>query len=389
MINEKYGREADIKPKYVGTLKDFKTLILFPLEDYLFKTKFNDKTTEINIPALGLNITTKESNKLDLHSLFEVPNIEIDSNGCLYNYQGEEAYVSPEFFAKCFIERTMEVWMSLVKLYEPKMKNKEKNKTKIGEDDNLNNKKTVLEHIDFIDVFNKLAAIKSLNQKNTQGLIGLIPNQDDRNRIINLRKIEIAASIQNCIEKAFDEIIKEFQYDFEPEYYIYKSEEYKKLEAEHFKLFRSGPFIESMEREYFDDNRPEYDYGTDEQRNDWRKRYEAFKIKATKEAWESFNNEIPEYVYPLDDIQIRVINFLKSKIISHVYNIKNHSNPLITPLGLDETTYFMHPNDKYNLERLSYIDTEDFDAYSYDEHYIGYTDYDEEAKNGIHRLYYH
>ena len=91
--------------------------------------------------------------------------------------------------------------------------------------------------------------------------------------------------------------------------------------------------------------------------------------------------------FKLPKIQKEVIIFLKKKIVSYDYTRYQgtYNNPLKTELGLDRTSYYAHPRDKYNPKRLYAMgyELEDLDEYNYDELYIygnfGEKGYDEQT----------
>lgn len=360
MKKNNFGRELEIKNEFGVTLDEYKDLMLFHLEDYLFQTKFNDKVTNINIPALGINFSTEQRYALDLHSLFDIPQISFDERGCIYNNGEEGAYISPEFFEKCFIERVSDVWTSLYKLYMPRILIDRKKQAKRAEldVDELGEGKKQLQHIDFVDAYNKLVALRRLNQDLTQGLIGLGPNFSTTNSIINLRKIEIAAQIQKNIEYVLGEFSKE---QYEEQSYDYsndsfcESQEFKKLEEEHNRLFRNGPFVDPLEPSEWETRGRTYDEGTDEERENWKKEYQRLKQEFEAKGLENIKSEISTKVFPLSVIQKRVLDYLKTQIYRYDYqrNQGAPGNPYINELGLDKTAYYAHPADKHMPERLN------------------------------------
>lgn len=373
-----FGKELEGNTNYGITLEDFKNLILYNLEDYLFETKFNDKVTNIDIPALGINLTTEKRYALDLRGYFNIPQFSFDTNGCLYNNGKEGAYVSPEFFGKCFIERTIDVWTSIAKLYSPRVKMDEQKDDSFGGGELGAPILKKLDHIDFVDIYNKLVGLKRLNHNLTQGLIGLLPELNDKNRILYLRKIEIAAQIQKDIEFVINEIREETYNEKAYEYSdedFYESDEYKNLEKEHNRLFRTGPFIAPIVEPEWQSKGRIYDEGTDEERENWRKQYESLKEEYRLKGMEKIKISISKQLFSLSEIQKRVIDYLKTKIYAFNYaKVKGApGNPLINELGLDVTSYYAHPADKYipsrTNNRLSSYDLFEADESDYDRIY--------------------
>lgn len=346
-MNKYFGRQFDIKPVYALTLDTFEDLILYTLEDYLFQTKFNKETTKINIPFAGISITQTKYFKLDLRTYFDIPQFSFDENGCLYKEGNEAAYVSPEFFAKCFIERSLEVWMALITLC--KFQVQEKALREQGEivTENLKGKK-VFAHLDFIDIYNSLIAIKDVNQISTEGLIGLPLDINDKNKATMLRKIELAAIVQKCLQASLKEI-KEYLFDYYQEEFnsFCQSDVYKKLEEEHDRLFRNGAFIEALEPTEW--NRMEtYDLGTDEERKQWQEDYQkakkTYEEKDKKDCMIKVNSE----VFSIEEIQRIILDYFKRQIIAYDYRrFAPSDNPYLTPLGLDRISYYAHPADKH------------------------------------------
>lgn len=388
-----FGRELEKKIEFGMKLGEFKDLILYTLEDYLFQTKFNDKVTNLNIPSLGIKYTVTERYALDLRGFFNIPQISFDGKGCIYNNGREGAYVSPEFFAKCFVERVFDVWTALSKLYLPKFLMEEETKSgKVNfdmpddvENDNnkekSNNETTKYSHMDFVETYNSLVNLKKINNALSQGLVGIVRDLNvDINTITFLRKLEFAAKFQKDVEFVLDKMIKE-QYeeelfDFSNEDF-YKSEEYKKLKKEHEKLFRIGPFIAPLEQEEWETKGKSYDYGTDEERENWKKRYEKLKSDFEKEGLVRIKENISQQSFSLSEIKKNLVDYWKVKIYTYNYPKNVGYNPFINELGLDQIGYYAHPADKYIPERIygrrmSEEYMEEIEAYDYNDFYGSY-----------------
>lgn len=362
-----FGKELEKKTEFVTKLDKFKDLILYLLEDYLFQTKFNDKVKHLNIPTLGINFTVKEQHALDLRGFFNIPQISFDEKGCIYNNGKEGAYISPEFFAKCFIERTINVLMSLSKLYLPKaiIEKEMKGETRKVEiefdDEEIDNEKSGKEkvefpHMDFVETYNGFVNLKMINEALSQGLVGIVQDPiNDVNSITFLRKLEFAARFQKDVEYVFDKIIKEKYeeelWDFDNDDF-WKSDEFKVLEKEHDRLFRNGPFIAPLEEPEYACKGRSYDFGTDEEREDWKKRYEKSKSNFKKEGILKIRESVPQQAFSVSEIQKSLIDYWKKKIYVYNYPRNVGDNPFINKLGLDETNYYAHPADKYMPERI-------------------------------------
>lgn len=180
-----FGLEFDTKEVYATSLDGFADLVLYTLEDFLFKTKFNDKKSTIYIPFAGVKITQEKKFELDIRKYFNIPQFTFDTNGCLYQEGERKVYVSPEYFAKCFIERAIDVWLALVTLYKLQIKSrKETGQSIVCED--LKGKKA-FPHVNFVEIYNYLIAIKGVNQLSNKGLIGL-PIDMMKIKLANLEK---------------------------------------------------------------------------------------------------------------------------------------------------------------------------------------------------------
>ncbi len=355
MERKNYGMEFDRHTELVSTLHDFEDFLLFFLEDSLFKNKFNNKQTIIDIPILGKRIIETNSFSLDMRKLLDIPNFSIDGNGILFNSNGDKAYVSPDFYAKCFIEKTMDAFNLLMKLF-PKH-------TNIGGESLLPDGE--LKHIDFIDTYNKLKILKNINEINTKGAIGLVPDYSENERILYFRKIEIGTEIQKAIKKVFEKILSDCISDFESNMELeeFNKEEYDKLEKEHNYLFSSGAFTDAWFLEEWELKNKFYDNGTDEQRKMWLLKFKEFRKKAEEWEFKIFVEKVKNSNYLVTRLQREIITYLKFKIINYDYNKKNHGNYFLTELGLDDIPYYAHPNDKYNPKRFNIIPD-----YSYDEY---------------------
>ena len=397
-----FGRELEIKKEYVITLSAYRDLVLFNLEDYLFKTKFNDKVCYVSVPALGISFSTVDRYALDLHSLFDIPQISFDEKGCVYSNGDESAYVSPEFFGKCFVERIFDVWTALGKLYLPKIqaksndKEKEREKEEMPEEFDLLKIKSQLDHIDFVQIYNTLASLNKLNQDLTKGLSGLKLNT--QNTISKLRKIEIGAQIQRSIEFVINKILKE-EYEEVASYYsdkdFWNSQAFKDLDKEHSRLFRSGPFVDPLEPNEWETKGRIYDEGTDEERENWKKEYQKAKQEFEAIALERIKKEVSEKEFPLSLIQKRVIDYFKSQIYAYDYQQYQgiQYNPYKNELGLDKTAYYAHPADKHIPKRLNrpytIDDMSDMDPENYDElyRYLSNDPYNEISEDYLGRNY--
>ena len=376
MRNNNFGKELEIKKDIGIKLDKYKDLLLFHLEDYLFKTKSKKLGTRI-----GKSI-------LNLHELYDIPQISFNGQGCLYSNGKEGAYISPEFFGKCFIERFHDVYTALDTIYRPVIEKNMKHDISEEEDDNQ------FQHIDFVKTYNVLVALKRRNEDLSKGLIGLREYFNTPDTITNLRKLIFASQVQKDIEAAIEKFKTEqleeetWEYDNDD---LYQSQEYKKLYEEHSRLFRNGPFIEAMEVKEWETKGRTYDEGTDEERDNWRKEYEELKEKFNKSSLESIKNEISTRSYPLSLIQKVVIDYLKIKMLKYDYrlNQSDPSNPYINELGLDDYSYYMHPADKHNRDRInrnlfgdeSDIEPEDYDMFYKEDATDNYDEFDEGYSN--------
>lgn len=368
-----FGRELEGKKELFITLDEFKDLVLYYLEDYLFKTKLNDKVTNISIPALGINFSV--DSVIDLRLFLNIPQISFDEKGCLYSNGVESAYISPEFFAKCFIERIVDIWEFIPKLFLPP-------KTHNSEDKN----EQQFSHLDFVDSYDKLADLKRTNNILTKGLVGLGKNFNNAQSITNLRKIEIAAEIQKDLEfilGAINDELYEDELNEHSDLDFTKSEEFKALKLEHDRLFRIGPIIAPLEPSEWEFTECIYDEGADEEREEWQKKYNKFKEELKTKKAEFIKKSIAERKFPLSVLEKRVIRYLKAKILVYDYerNEGYPDNPYTNELGLDKTSYYAHPADKYMPRRLSGqyaydsildVTEEDYDMLYGSGSYLGY-----------------
>lgn len=384
MQKNMFGRELEEHFVPGLTLDDFKDLMLFHLEDYLYHNKFNDKVTNIDIPFLGVHIKTEKRYALDLRKFFAIPQFSFDTDGCVYNNGEESAYVSPEFFAKCFIERVINVWTALSTLYLPGIKKGEGfEPTPVDE---IEFEKQ-FPHMDFVDIYNKLVAIKRINNDLTKGLIGLIPDYRDNDRILNLRKIEFAAQVQKDIEAVIElmreDAYQEKLYNFNNNEF-WESDEFKKLDEEHSRLFRMGPFVDALEIPEWQERERSYDEGTDEERAAWRQSYNSLKEEYELKGLEKIKSSVSTQLFPLSVIQDNMFDYLKRQILTYNYerNVGAPGNPYINELGLDKTGYYAHPSDKYIPEKTSpkasVLEFDDVSSDDYDMLYGTYSDYDED-----------
>lgn len=372
-----FGREFDKKVELSSTLDEYEDMMLFFLEDFLFHFKLEPKKTYISIPALGISYETTK--KYALRDYLYLPQISFDDYGCLYTNGDESAYISPEFFAKCFLQRIVDVHNAFLILDYPNdvMKNKDKKDENIDVgslDDSLFKFKS---HVNFIEIYNKIIEQKRKNNDLTKGLIGIVPDLHDRNYITNLRKIQFAAEVQSYIEKIINEIRQQefehmlFEYNEDD---FYQSNEFKKLEEEHNKLFRSGPFIAPIEMPEWEKNNWNYDEGTDEERDDWVRKYNKAKEIYYKKGILKIKGNINKKKYSFNYLNKEVIDFLKVKIVSSLGNEPGY----IDEFGLDKTAYYSHPTNKLIPELLTNkrsfstgrnISMNDLSADYYDEFY--------------------
>lgn len=358
MEKSDFGRELEGRKEFFVTLDEFKDLILYYLEDYLFHTKLNDKVTNISIPALGINFSVDFKQALDLRLFFNIPQISFDEKGCLYNNGVESAYISPEFLAKCFIERVVDIWNFISKLYLPKVTNNSKDKEDSERETFAQDKeKQQISHIDFVDSYNNLVDLKRTNNILTQGMVGLGENFNNAQSVTNLRKIEIAAEIQKDLEFVLGLISNELYEDELSDYGddFTQNDEYKVLKSEHDRLFKIGSIVAPLEPSEWEFTECIYDEGTDEERNEWQKKYNKFKEDIKTKKAGIVKKAISGRKFPLSELEKRVISYLKAKILVYDYrgNEGYPGNPYINELGLDKTSYYAHPADKYMPEKLS------------------------------------
>ena len=407
-MNKKgFGKSLDKQLEYVIRLDDFKDLILYHLEDYLFHNKFNERVVHFSIPKLGINFRMTEKYALDLHDFFNIPQISFDERGCVYDNGRESAYISPEFFSKCFVERVTDVWEALAKLYLPKYL-MEDEKTRFKEEDfedtkheEKNQEKTEnkidFPHMDFVEAYSNLVNLHRLNQALSQGLVGLIGNPGtDINTITFLRKLEFASKFQKDLESIFSKMQREEYYEEDLEECIYgdfcRSDEFKILEKEHERLFSYGNFVAPLEEPDWEIQDRIYDFGTDEEREDWKKRYKELKISFGEKGCQKMKEVILEKEFPISKIKKRLIDYWKIKIYAYNYPKILGCNPLMNELGLNQTNYYAHPADKYMPERIfrksvfgEYLD--EIDPSDYDYLYGNVKEeYDEEYSSGIYRM---
>ena len=366
-MNVVFGREFDKKNELSSTLDEYKDMMLFFLEDFLFHFKLEPKNTYISIPAFGFSSVS--SSEYIPRSYLYLPQISFDDYGCLYTNEDDSAYISPEFFAKCFLQRVVDVHNAFFTLNYPYIvmkKNKDDEKDKSFPF--LPNFKS---HVDFIKIYDEIVEQKRKNSDLTKGLIGIVPDLQDRNYITILRKIQVAAQVQRDIEyiiekikkQEFDEMLFEYSNDD-----FYQSDEFKKLEDEHRKLFRSGSFFAPMEMPEWDQKNWNYDEGTDEERNAWRTKYNKIKHAYYKVGIIKIKMNINKKIFPINYINKEIIDYLKEKI----YTNKGNQYGYIDKFGLDETAYYSHPTDKYIPELLSNkksIFDGDISSNDYDEFY--------------------
>lgn len=336
MVNINYGREYHTD--FGFTVKEFKEFLMLNLKKYLFEPK---------------------------SAIFEIPNISIDENGCLYSEGQDKVYVSPEYFTKKFIERTMEVYRALSVLNPF-----QDNSMKVSYD---KFKKTGSSIDNYVGIYNVLATLRKRNQQISKGLIGLGENIKIPNTVINLRKIEIAASAQRDIETVLDSFLNAAKNDLKMncDYNYYDEPEYKELEKEHHRLFKKGSFIDAMERpDYlYKNDDSSYDEGTAEDRDNWEKKYNDFKERYKKEQERLLEEEIDNKVFSASLLQDIIIKYLKVKIIADDSSTRvgDPKNPYIDSLGLDQIAYHAHPSDKYSHRRNeSYEDLNDINPEQYD-----------------------
>jgi len=369
-----FGREFDKKAELSSTLDEYKNMMLFFLEDFLFHFKLEPKQTNITISAWGVE-STCTSRYIPREFLY-LPQISFDDYGCLYTNGDESAYISPEFFAKCFLQRVVDVHNAFFTLNYPY--NVMKNKKEDEKDNSAPFWPDFKSHADFIKIYNEIVEQKRKNSDLTKGLIGIVPDLQDRNYITILRKIQVAAQVQRNIEYIIEKIKEQeldemlFEYSNDD---FYQSDEFKKLEEEHRRLFRSGSFFAPMEMPEWEQKNWIYDEGTDEERNAWRTKYNESKSDYYKLGVFKIKQNINNKLFPINYINKEIIDYLKEKIYSNLGN----SNGYIDKFGLDETAYYSHPTDKYIPELLlnkksifdGEISSDDYDEfYDYAEEHI-------------------
>ena len=279
MERNSFGRELEKKSEFGTTLEGFKDFVLYHL-DYFFKLKSNEQSTKIQIPFLGEYVFLE---KINFNDLIDIPQLYFDEAGCIYSNGEEAVYVSPEYVAKCFIERIIRTYESLYSLYYPRIVLNESKEENHMEDLSLPN-------VDFVMIYNELVQTRRDNLKRTKGLVGLGPGYENSTAIINLRKLEYGAQIQEELEEAL-------QYAF------------RKLGEKDY-----------GEEVFYEEDIPQY-----------------------------IIDEISSKVFPMKVIEKYVIDYFKMKIYLFDYQkrVGAKGNPYIDKLGLDVMPYYGHPADKY------------------------------------------
>ncbi len=219
------------------TITDYKDLILYTLEDYLFHNK--DLQT--------------------IRGYFAMPEYLITPEGIKYFHDNTEELVDPLVFVRSFIKRASEVWIALITLNYPYLKAL-----------NSSDKKTSFDHLDYSNLKRKLMRCESLTSCD-------VPSISENNTQRITQKIALACIIEEALDNTSTKVIAPLLARANKTIDFTTSQEYKKLKEEHDELFRIGIFVEGMETREYDMASRFYSYGSDAERMAWRDKYDKAK----------------------------------------------------------------------------------------------------------------
>lgn len=287
---EDYGFMCEKDISVVTSLKLYKDMTLFLLEDYFFNNKFKKDDLIIHLPWITF------WTGYDMHPIKKALNLnmfKINQSGIEYNEGNNYALVSPDFFCKIFIERITEIMYAhaILDKYEP-CKCEE---IEIVEDvDGTPGFIDFEDHIDFIKYYEFAKAMHRDIKTKTKGRRGIVI----KNRAVRLRKLEIGAHIQKFIEDEF-KLIEE---DYGKELLVESN--FSNLNEEDSKLMNKDALNEARFR---------------------LKYYARFDMK---------------------ELTTRLSDSLKRRIAKYEYPDSDGRNIKINDIGLDEMCFFAHPSDK-------------------------------------------
>lgn len=281
---ENYGFMCEKDTILVASLQNYKDMVLFLLEDFFFHNKLKKEEDIVSLPWItfitGYNMKPlKEAINLDM--------FKINPLGIEYQENRNYANVSPDFFAKIFIERFTEVMYAYAVLDKYQKCSSSETEEEVDEEKGI--PIHFEDHIDFIEYYEFAKAMQGDILTATKGRYGLY----NKSRAGLLRRLEIGAYIQQFIEKEF----------------------------------------KAIEEEYGNELLSECDSN----------------MYALSEAKLRLENYI---VFDIKEITERLSNAFKCQIIKYRYPNSNDRDIKITKVGLDEMSFFSHPNDKVNFNSM-------------------------------------
>lgn len=304
---EDYGFMCEKDISVVTSLKLYKDMTLFLLEDYFFNNKFKKDDLIIRLPWITF------WTGYDMHPIKKALNLnmfKINESGIEYNERNNYALVSPDFFCKIFIERITEISYAhaILDKYKPcKCEEIEIVKDEEGTPGFIDFE----DHIDFIKFYEFAKAMHRDIKTKTKGRKGFVI----KNRAVRLRKLEIGAHIQKFIE-----------------------DEFKLIEEDYGK--------ELLARGYFGDLNDE-----DSKR-------------MSRDALSEARFRLKHYaLFDMKELTTRLSNSLKRRISKYEYPDSDGRNIKINDIGLDEMYFFAHPSDKVKSIKSSDLNNQ----YKYDE----------------------
>lgn len=346
MINS-FGRDLEIKKEPATTVMDFREILLCHLEGYLFNTNPTEKIINIKVPAIGLEINRTVKSKIT-HEMINIPHFSFSEKGCKYSENGESVYVSPAYFAKCFIERIVEALNITPRKYIRKPNNA---------DPDLISSPILLfkNHINFKDIYDKLITLKKVYDINTCGAGMFVPEVIDRKNADILIKFKIAAYIQDGIDFVIEDLRKQIEQD-----YFYNLSRYiedsshSELMSEYYRLFRTRGYIRPL-RDYPEDyiniqTQGNYTEGTDAEREAWKEKLQAYMDKCKELSFERLKNER----HLIHNLAVPFVNYFKIDIVAHDWKSTRPDRYGVSKkdeFGLDIPLHFGHPSDINHLER--------------------------------------
>lgn len=253
------------------TVKDFKNLILYTLEDYLF------------------------NNKSDLQSIrqyFTMPEITITEEG-IFNSEG---IIDPTLFAQMFIKRATDVWQALMTLNNYSYQ-------ELPEE----TKSSLSKHLDYSYLGQKLKRNEDLTIHN-------VPFLNNTSAKLITKKIAIASVIADSLDEAETKLIAPLlgiaikTIDFK------RSPDYAKLVEEHTELFRIGIYVEGMESRNYDMASRFYSNASDSERLAWRAKYDKLKREYEKSESSRLYKQVIKEEFSFATLTSNALSNLDNKI---------------------------------------------------------------------------